>query len=88
MQPLVISTTARQMNHQISLPEIAGKVSRTQPLLLLFGTGFGLTDDVHASADLILKPVQGLTEYNHLSVRSAVAIILDRITSAVYKGRN
>jgi hypothetical protein len=88
MQPIVISTTAKQMSGQVSASEIAGHIPPKQPLLLLFGTGYGLADDVHASADLILKPIEGMMDYNHLSVRSAVAIFLDRITSAVYKGRN
>lgn len=51
----------------------------TAPHLLLFGTGWGLADEVMASADVILPPVKGAGEYNHLSVRSAVAIILDRL---------
>ena len=49
------------------------------PHLLLFGTGWGLADEVMAAADVILPPVKGPGEYNHLSVRSAVAIILDRL---------
>ncbi|MCK4696288.1 MAG: RNA methyltransferase, partial [Candidatus Cloacimonetes bacterium] len=29
----------------------------------------------------ILKPIKGVGNYNHLSVRSAAAIVLDRLTS-------
>lgn len=47
--------------------------------LLLFGTGWGMCQEVMESADYILEPVSGKGAYNHLSVRSAVAIILDRI---------
>jgi hypothetical protein len=50
-----------------------------QPFLLLFGTGWGLTEEVMERADVVLTPVKGPGEYNHLSVRSAVAIILDRL---------
>jgi hypothetical protein len=32
-----------------------------------------------AAADIILDPVRGIGPYNHLSVRSATAIILDRL---------
>jgi hypothetical protein len=88
MQPIVISTTARQMSKQISYSELQNLGLDNTPLLILFGTGYGLSDDVHADADYILQPIKGYGDYNHLSVRSAVAIILDRITSAVYKGRN
>ena len=52
--------------------------------LLLFGTGHGLASSVVELADLVLAPVVGPADddggfYNHLSVRSAAAIILDRL---------
>ncbi len=47
--------------------------------LLLFGTGWGMTEETVATADYVLEPIQGGAEYNHLSVRSAVSIILDRL---------
>jgi hypothetical protein len=49
-----------------------------KPFFLLFGTGWGLTQEVKESADHILAPIEG-KGYNHLSVRSAVAIVLDRL---------
>lgn len=51
---------------------------RSRPFFILFGTGWGLTQEVKASADFVLSPIEG-KGYNHLSVRSAVAIILDRL---------
>jgi hypothetical protein len=51
-------------------------------LLLVFGTGFGLTDEILDRCSLRLpaiKPLPGRGDYNHLSVRSAVSIILDRL---------
>jgi hypothetical protein len=81
MQPIVITTTARKMNTQISGLEVSNLCRENQPVLLLFGTGHGLTDSVHSEADYILQPIEGMGDYNHLSVRSAVAIVLDRITS-------
>ena len=50
-----------------------------QPYLLLLGTGWGLTEECFAAADIVLKPIAGNGLYNHLSVRSAAAIMLDRI---------
>lgn len=50
-----------------------------QPYLLLLGTGWGLTEECFATADYILKPIAGNGSYNHLSVRSAAAIMLDRL---------
>lgn len=56
------------------------------PLLLVFGTGWGLAPEVLDSADLRLPPIAIDPErlgdgapYNHLSVRAAVAIALDRL---------
>jgi len=51
---------------------------RSTPFLLLFGTGWGLTQEVKSNSDYVLAPIVG-KGYNHLSVRSAVAIILDRL---------
>jgi hypothetical protein len=50
----------------------------TTPFFILFGTGWGLTQEVKESCDYVLTPIKG-NGYNHLSVRSAVAIILDRL---------
>ncbi len=50
-------------------------------VLIVFGTGWGLAPEVVASADAVLPPVRAAaaTGYNHLSVRGACAIILDRL---------
>jgi hypothetical protein len=45
----------------------------------LFGTGWGLTEELFDRADFILEPIKGSGDYNHLSVRTAAAIILDRL---------
>jgi len=47
--------------------------------LLLFGTGWGISREIITSADYRLPPLVGPSDYNHLSVRSAVAIALDRL---------
>ncbi len=49
------------------------------PYLLLLGTGWGLTEECFDAADHILEPIAGAGTYNHLSVRSAAAIMLDRL---------
>jgi hypothetical protein len=50
-----------------------------RPELLIFGTGWGLTREVLDRCDDLLEPVRGTGDYNHLSVRSAASIILDRL---------
>ena len=62
MQPIVITTTARNMDKQISFEKISNLIQANQPVLLLFGTGHGLTDSVHNAADYILEPNQGASD--------------------------
>lgn len=47
--------------------------------VLLFGTGWGLAGEVVESSHYRLEPLEGSGPYNHLSVRSAVAVTLDRL---------
>ncbi|PID40198.1 MAG: hypothetical protein CR984_04510 [Proteobacteria bacterium] len=56
-------------------------MAQSPPLVLAFGTAWGLADEFMAAADHVLEPLVGKGTYNHLSVRSAVAIILDRLVS-------
>jgi len=80
VRPVVIATSAREIAHPniINFDDQAKVWQLGRPVLFVFGTGRGLTDDRLAQSDFLLKPVKSLTDYNHLSVRSAVAIILDR----------
>jgi hypothetical protein len=50
--------------------------------LILLGTAWGLAQEVIDAGDGILPPISGLGNYNHLSVRSAAAIVLDRLLGA------
>jgi len=52
-----------------------------KPVLITFGTGWGLAGDLVASADVRLAPIHARIDsgYNHLSVRAACAIVLDRL---------
>ncbi len=49
------------------------------PSLILFGTGHGLAHSVVDAADHVIAPIRPAADYNHLSVRAAVAITLDRL---------
>jgi hypothetical protein len=51
------------------------------PVLLVFGTSWGLAPEVTAKADAVLSPILGHGPWNHLSVRAACAISLDRLRS-------
>jgi len=50
-----------------------------KPLLLLLGTGSGLAPEIFKQDCDTLQPIIGVADYNHLPVRAAAAIILDRI---------
>jgi hypothetical protein len=75
-----VVTSARAGANRASFAELRNmlKVS-SAPYLLLLGTGWGLTEEILAQSDTILEPIEGGTNYNHLSVRCAAAIILDRL---------
>lgn len=47
--------------------------------LLALGTAWGLSEEFMQEADCRLAPISGNTGYNHLSVRCAASIILDRL---------
>jgi tRNA (guanine37-N1)-methyltransferase len=79
-RPVVIATTARDSRANIDFEEVS-ELSGEKPCLIIFGTGWGFTEDVFKMSDRVLKPIDGAGNFNHLSVRSAVAIILDRIHS-------
>ncbi|MCX7769922.1 MAG: RNA methyltransferase [Proteobacteria bacterium] len=79
-KPFVVVTDAKPFPNSIGYEELKEKIYKSDnPYLIVFGTGWGLTEDFINSADYRLKPVYGEGSYNHLSVRSAVAIILDRL---------
>lgn len=52
-----------------------------KPVVILFGTSWGLPRVTVQTADLVLEPIRARKDagYNHLSVRAACAITLDRL---------
>lgn len=76
----LVATSARKSKNNISFNRLREELRGSKnPYLILFGTGWGLTDEVLAEADAVLEPIKGSPDYNHLPVRSAVAIVLDRL---------
>jgi hypothetical protein len=82
-RPRIIATAARERNgtQTTSSAELRRQLGEEneKPALLVFGTGWGLEDALIESCDQVLEPIRGDGDYNHLSVRSAAAIILDRL---------
>lgn len=84
-KPIIVTTDARTFPNSISYAALRREMKEDErPLLLLFGTGWGMEQSVMAQFDYILDPVYGGGEYNHLPVRAAVAIILDRLLGEVW----
>jgi tRNA (guanine37-N1)-methyltransferase len=79
-KPLRIATSAKAFDGVPALDyhEQGEAWQHDRPVSLIFGTGQGLTENFLQTCDFLLLPVYGFSGYNHLSVRSAVAIILDR----------
>jgi hypothetical protein len=80
--PRLIATSARQGPDRLGFAQFRKQLRESeQPHLLLFGTGWGMTEEVLARTDAVLEPIEGGGDgsYNHLPVRAAVAIILDRL---------
>ena len=78
--PYLIATSARSVAGALPFPELAQRLeTSSEPCLLVFGTGYGLTDEVLSRCEAQLEPVTGVGDYNHLSVRAAAAIVLDRL---------
>ena len=78
--PLLVATDAGiHEERSIAYDEVRNVIIEERLVLLLFGTAWGLHEGVLEEADCILSPIKGRTGYNHLPVRAAAAIILDRL---------
>ncbi len=76
-RPIIAATSARGPGDATW-----GQVRRLldkEPVLVVLGTGYGLSPRIIAMADITLRPVCYLNPFNHLSVRSAASILVDRI---------
>lgn len=80
-KPVIVGTSARFDQNQekmISYHDQEKVWAYDRPVLLLFGTGHGMAPELLEKCDYFLQPLQGFSNFNHLSVRSAAAIIFDK----------
>lgn len=79
-------TTARRVPDALELDDARARLlGPGGAVLVVFGTSWGLAPAVMAACDRVLSPIAGAPAgdgFNHLSVRSACAILLDRIAGA------
>jgi len=79
-RPLTLATSAKELGKEmVSYPTMRQRLAQGEHCLLMFGTGWGLAPEVMIAVDALLPPIGGGMTYNHLSVRSACAIVLDRL---------
>lgn len=87
-RPLLLGTSARWPGKKSRSTLLgfaaARECMRARPVALLLGTGHGLAPQAMAACDALLRPLRFLEGYNHLSVRAAAAILVDRILGDVY----
>lgn len=79
MPVVKVATSARSYPNTISCGSLKRELNENMPHVLVFGTAWGLADEIIESCDHILEPINGAGSYNHLSVRSAASIYLDRL---------
>lgn len=77
----LVVTSAKKNQDSLSCSDFRDmlNIKKDNQYILLFGTAWGLAKEVIEKADYVLEPISGNTPYNHLSVRSAAAIIMDRL---------
>lgn len=76
----LIATSANLVREVIGYRQMRKRMeSEGGDYLLLLGTGWGLTQEIMDEAEFCLRPIYGRGSYNHLSVRSAASIMLDRL---------
>lgn len=79
--PKIITTSAKGGDNRVTFKDMKTMLyeNKDQPYLMLLGTGWGMSQAILDRADYFLEPIATSTEYNHLSVRSACAIMLDKL---------
>lgn len=93
-KPFVVMPDARPLGNSISYAQLRQKMESgrlsdqddgNQSLIIVFGTGWGIAPRFFENVDQILDPIRSQrgAAYNHLSVRAAAAIVLDRLFGIV-----
>jgi hypothetical protein len=89
-QPLEFwATSARKQPVSLSHQQARASLAEGEgSVVMLLGTAWGLPEVVLSEAARVLDPIPSVREdkYNHLSVRAAGAILLDRLLGARDEG--
>ncbi len=77
---VLVGTSAKERGKGISYASLSESIkNKNLPVVLVFGTGWGIASEIEDKFDYFLPPIQGNSDFNHLSVRSAAAIVMDRL---------
>ncbi len=88
-EAILIATDAKEFSNSKSYIEMRELIYNSdRPYLIIYGTGWGLTEETLDRCDYILDPIYGRGDFNHLSVRSAASIIMDRLLSPAWWEKN
>ena len=88
LKPITVATCARRHPEAVDYGRLQRAMQNDHPYMILMGTAWGLAPEIIGSADHVLEPIGDQATYNHLSVRSAAAIILDRLTAPAGRPRD
>jgi hypothetical protein len=78
-RPSVVVTSARPGGAVTDFATARARLFAGEPMVIVFGKAWGLAPRLLDAADVRLAPIDAGTGFNHLSVRSAMAIVIDRL---------
>lgn len=81
--PVLVGTSAQRTINTVEYSEVRRWLHEKpdRPTCIVFGTGWGMHEEAMEQFDYMLPPIDGPTQWNHLSVRAAAAIIMDRLAA-------
>ncbi len=81
LEPITIVTSSRRNRDHPNMISYRDQIKiweKKRPIIFIFGTSHGISNALIEKFDYKLLPLEGLEEFNFLSVRSAAAIVFDR----------
>ncbi|MDR3568632.1 MAG: RNA methyltransferase [Syntrophobacteraceae bacterium] len=80
LPPVIWATSAKAEHKGLAHRQARQQFEKEErSFLLILGTGWGLAPEVFDIVDAVLEPIAGVNGYNHLPVRSAASILMDRL---------
>lgn len=76
----IVTSSRREIPHERMINYFDQKKvwAFNRPIIFIFGTAHGISPELMNKIDFRLIPIEGIEDFNFLSVRSAAAIVFDR----------